>query len=177
MECKKVTYKNLKVGQKIEGTEGDGCTRFFTAYVKYINASYVTVEMREKGGHEERIDSSLMFMVEITEEEFNMRYREKAREVLKGFQNVLHGDEIGSHEMWNSWLCGTPYEIAKYCIDNDMMVVGYSTDIIPKTAMFSGDTLDAGVCAEYSDGDRIWCHYRTEDIRSMLEEYRELLEV
>ncbi len=27
--------------------------------------------------------------------------------------------------------------------------------------MFSGDTLDVGVCAEYDDGERIWCHFRS----------------
>ena len=69
---------------------------------------------------------------------------------------------------------GTPYEIAKHCVENKMNVVGHCTDIIPKTAMFSGDTLDTGVCVEYLDGERIWCHYRTEDIRRMIEEYPEL---
>lgn len=176
MEDKLVTYKHLKVGQKINGTKGGGSSRGFLAYVKSINPAYITVELWGRGGDEEKIDASFMFRVEMTEDEFREKYRSKAREVLKGIQNKLHGDELGYHEMWNAWLYGTPYEIASYCIKNNMKVVGHSTDITPKTAMFSGDTLDAGVCAEYEDGERIWCHFRTEDIRKMLEQHKELLD-
>lgn len=116
-----------------------------------------------------------MFRVEMSEKEFKEKYREKAIEVLEGIQNKLHRGEIGEHEMWNAWLCGTPYEIAKYCVKEGMSVIGHSTDIMPKIAMFSGDTLDAGVCAEYENGDRIWCHFQSEDIGKMLEKYKELL--
>lgn len=176
MEYKQVTYKNLKVGQKIRGTIGDGCSRGFTAFVKSINPAFVTVELWRKGGTEEKINSSLMFEVEMTEEEFNAKYREKAREVLYGIQNRLHGDEIGYHEMWNAWLYGTPYEIAKECVKQNMRVIGHSPDIVPKHAMFSGDLLDVGVCAEYEDGERFWCHFRSQDIKEMLEEYKDLIQ-
>ena len=57
-----------------------------------------------------------------------------------------------------------------------MKVVGHSTDITPKIAMFSGDTLDVGVCAEYDDGERIWCHFRSEDIKKMVRRYTELVD-
>lgn len=175
MEDKLVTYKHLKVGQKINGTEGGGCHRFFSAIVKSINPAYVTVEMWRKGGDKEKIDASLMFSVEMSEKEFEDKYRDKAKEVIAGIQNKLYGDELGYHEMWNSWLYGTPYEIASYCVKNNMMVVGYSTDIAPKHAMFSGDILDVGVCAEYEYGERFWCHYRSEDIKEMIERYKDLI--
>ena len=175
MDNKLVTYKHLAVGQEIKGTEGGGSNRFFSAIVKSINPAYVTVEMWRKGGDEERLDTSLMFSIEMSEKEFEEKYREKAKEVIAGIQNKLHGDELGYHEMWNAWLYGTPYEIASYCIKNNMKVVGHSTDITPKTAMFSGDTLDVGVCAEYEDGERFWCHYRSEDIKKMIERYKELV--
>lgn len=175
MENKLVTYKHLAIGQEIKGTEYEGCSRSFSAIVKSINPAFVIVEMWRKGGEEQKIDSSLMFKVEMSEEEFEEKYRDKAKEVITGIQNKLHGDQLGYHEMWNAWLYGTPYEIASYCIKNNMKVVGHSTDITPKIAMFSGDTLDAGVCAEYEDGERIWCHFRTEDINKMLECYSELV--
>lgn len=57
-----------------------------------------------------------------------------------------------------------------------MKVVGHSTDITPKIAMFSGDTLDVGVCAEYDDGERIWCHFRSGDIKKMVRRYTELVD-
>lgn len=175
MEEKLVTWKNLKVGQEIGGTRDDNWDRSFRAIVKSINPAFVTVEMWRAGGKEEKINSDAMFRVEMSEKEFKEKYREKAIEVLEGIQNKLHRGEIGEHEMWNAWLCGTPYEIAKYCVKEGMSVIGHSTDITPKIAMFSGDTLDAGVCAEYEDGDRIWCHFRSGDIGKMLEKYKELL--
>lgn len=174
MEEKAVTYKNLKVGQKIKGTEFAGGFHGFSAFVKAVNPAYVTVEMWRKGGNVEKIDASLMFRIEMTEEEFKEKYRDEAKEVIKGIQNKLHGDELGYHEMWNAWLYGTPYEIASYCVKNKMKVVGHSSDITPKHAMFSGEVLDVGVCAEYEDGERLWCHYRSEDIKKMLERYKNL---
>lgn len=175
-ESKLVTYKNLRIGQEITGTRGDGCSRGFIAYVKSINPAFVTVELWRKGGEEEKINSSLMFEVEMPKEEFQEKYHEKAREVLTGIQNRLHGDEIGYHEMWNAWLYGTPYEIANECVKRNMRVIGHSFDISPKYAMFSGDLLDVGVCAEYDDGERFWCHFRSQDIKEMVEEYKDLIQ-
>lgn len=172
---KLVTYKRLKIGQKIEGTEGNGSHHFFCGYVKAINPAYVTVEMFEKGGKEERIDSSLMFSVEMSEKEFEQKYLDGAKEVLKNIQNKLHGDEIGYHEMWNSWLYGTPYEIACECAEKKIKIIGYSSDITPKYAWFSRDILDVGVCAEYEDGERFWCHYKLKDIEEMVKYYKNLL--
>ncbi|MEG2001005.1 MAG: hypothetical protein RR053_06405 [Evtepia sp.] len=175
MEEKFVTYRNLKVGQKIKGVKDGGRHSMFTAFVKSINTVYVTVEMFNLGGNEKKIDSSAMFCIELTDDEFNDKYREKAKEALCGIQNKLHYDEIGYHEIWNAWLCGTPYEIAKYCVEKDMKVVGYSSDIAPKIAMFSGDVLDVGVCAECADGERFWCHFRKSDIDKMIERYHDLI--
>ena len=175
MEDKLVTYKNLKVGQEIKGTEGGGVSQMYSAFVKSINPAFVTVELWRKGGNEEKIDASFMFRVEMTEDEFREKYRSKAIEVLNGIQNKMHGDELGYHEMWNSWLYGTPYEIASYCVKNKMKVVGYSSDITSKLTMLPGDVLDVGVCAEYEDGERIWCHYRSKDIKNMVERYKDLI--
>ena len=111
MENKLVTYKQLKIGQEIKGTDDSGSYSYFTAYVKSINPAFVTVEMFKKGGEEKQINSLVMFRVEMTVEEFENKYRESAKVVLKNIQNKLHGDEIGYHEMWNAWLYGTPYEI------------------------------------------------------------------
>ena len=111
----------------------------------------------------------------MSDEEFKNKYREKAKEVIKNIQNRLLYDEIGYHEMWNLWLYGTPYEMAAYCEKEKIKIIGHSTDITPKIAMFSRDTLDVGVCAEYEDGERFWCHYRSSDIEKLLERYSELV--
>lgn len=175
MENKYVTYKNLRVGQEIKGTKDGASTRGFVAYVKNINPAYITVSMWRENGKEEKLNSNLLFQVEMSKKEFEDKYRKNAKEVLCGINNKLNGDEIGYHEMWNAWLYGTPYEIARHCVKDKIRVVGYSSDIIPKIATFSGDTLDIGVCAEYDDGERFWCHYRYSDIEKMLDKYKELL--
>lgn len=175
-EYKQVTYKHLIIGQEIKGTQEPGRSIGFTAYVKDINPNFVTVALWSPDGTEEKISTSAMFTVKMSDEEFKAKYREKAKEVLKNIQNKLLLDEIGYHEMWNSWLHGTPYEIASYCVKEKIRIVGHSTDITNKIAMFSGETLDVGVCAEYEDGERFWCHYRSSDIEKMLEMYSELVD-
>ena len=67
-ENRKVTYKHLKVGQKINGTEYENGNSGFTAYVKDINPAFVTVEMWRQGGNEEKIDSRSLFLLPMTEE-------------------------------------------------------------------------------------------------------------
>lgn len=176
MERKQVTYKQLKKGQEIREIRGENETRMLRAYVKDINPSYVTVELWKPGGMEEKISTSNMFGVEMTEKEFEDKYRKRAREILKNIGNKLALDEIGYHEMWNGWLYGTPYEMAAYCAKEKIRAVGHSTDITPKNPMFSNDILDVGVCAEYENGERFWCHYRSRSIENMKEVYKELLE-
>ena len=176
METKLITSKNLKVGQEIKGTKGGGWQRMFSGIVKSVNAAYVTVDMWGKGEREEKIDASYMFYVELTEKEIEEKYKDKAKEILKNIQNRLHRDEIGYHEMWNTWVYGTPYEMASYCVKNKMNVIGHSTEIIPKMAMFSGDILDVGVCAEYENGERFWCHCRSSDIKKLLDRYKYLID-
>lgn len=115
-----------------------------------------------------------MFMVELTREEFEKKYLKRARDVYANIQNRLAKYEIGTHEMWNGWLSGDPYEMAQYETRDGFKVVGYCPDIVPKTSWF-GDSLDVGVCIEYEDGNRYWCHYRMSQINEMLEWYKEEL--
>lgn len=174
-ETKLVTYKNLHVGQEIKGYETEKKHCGFTAYVKCISPAYVYVEMWRKGGKVEKIDSTVMFSVELTESEIQMKYRTKAKEVMKNIQNKLYRDEIGYHEMNNSWLSYDPYEMAQWCAKEKIKIVGHCVDITPKTAMFSGEKLDVGVCAEYEDGERFWCHYKSAYMLGMLDDYSDLL--
>ena len=170
MENKLVTYKHLAVGQEIKGTEGGGSNRFFSAIVKSINPAYVTVEMWRKGGDEERLDTSLMFSIEMSEKEFEEKYREKAKEVIAGIQNKLHGDELGYHEMWNAWVSYDPYEMAAACKEHELKVVGHCTDVMPKHSLIDSSVVqDIGICAEYEkSGEKIWCHWSTKDLKYLL---------
>lgn len=170
-ESRKVTYRQLKKGQEIKGTESGSCSSGFTAYVKDINPAFVTVEMWRPGGKEEKIDSDAMFLVEMTDEEIRAKYNDKAWEIVQNIQTHLLRHEIGYHEMCNSWLSGNPWELAQACAAQKLSVLGHCKDIIPKTAMFSGDILDVGVCVETEDGDRFWCHFRSGDIWKLVRIY------
>lgn len=174
-EEKTVTWRSLQLGQKITGYRLGNRSSMFDAYVKSVNPSYVTVARWKVDGEEERIDSNAMFCIEMTRKEMENKYFDSARNVLKNIQNKLHYDEIGYHEMWNAWLYLDPYELAQACRRNKITIVGHCTDIIPKTALFSGEILDVGVCAEYEDGERFWCHWKMQDIEDMFENYPELL--
>lgn len=84
----------------------------------------------------------------------------------------MYRDEIGEKEMWNAWLSSDPWEMAQLCKEKKVTVLGHCKDIAPKQAMFSGDLLDIGVCAEDEDGYRFWCHFRSSDIDIMKKRYQ-----
>lgn len=161
--------------QKIQGIEESSRRMSFVGYVKDINPAFVTIEKWNQGGEEERYNSSSMFLIELTEEEFEEKYKEKAIEVFKNIQNKLHKDEIGYHEMWNGWLYGSFYEIAKTCIDNNMIVVGHCSDITPKHSLIDNHTLDVGICAKTENGERFWCHFSSENLKRIISRFEKRL--
>lgn len=171
-ENKRVTYKNLKAGQKINGTEYENRTSGFTAYVKNVNPSFVTVEMWRQGGDEKKIDSRSLFLIPMTEDEFIEKYNAAAGKIIEAIQNPMHRDEIVEKEMWNVWLSSNPWEMAQKCKMEKVTVLGHCRDITPKHAMFSGGILDIGVCAEDENGYRFWCHFRSEYIVAMAKRYQ-----
>lgn len=171
-EDKKVTYKHLKIGRRINGTEYEKTRCGFTGYVKDINSAYVTVEMWRQGGEERKVDSRSIFLIPMTEEEIIEKYNKMAGKIIEAIQNRMHRDEIGEKEMWNAWLSSNPWEMAQLCKNKKITVIGHCRDIAPKHAMFSGDVLDIGVCAEDEDGYRFWCHFRSDYITTMKKNYQ-----
>lgn len=169
MEYKYVTYKRLKKDMTIHGTKDGSSKSLFRAYVKEINPSFVTVAMWNRNGKEEKLSTHLMFALEMTEDDIRIKYFDKAKEVVANIQNKLYKDQVGYHEMWNSWLFGTPFEIAQACCKDNIKIVGYCEDIVIKHNLFSGAVMDIGVCAEYDDGERFWCHFSKELLKDLLE--------
>lgn len=170
-ELKYVTYKHLKKGQKIDGALSDSSKMSFVGYVKEVNAAYVIIEMWEPGGMEEKYSSEWLYGIELTDEEFREKYNAIAGEVVTALQNRMNRDEIGSHEMANGWLQSDPWEMACACYVRKYIVLGHCNDIIPKQSFLGGEPLDAGVCVEDEDGDRFWCHFRSETIEIMARRY------
>lgn len=168
-EQKEVTYKHLKIGQEISGIKQGNRRSGFRAYVKDVNPAFVTVEMWKPDGAEEKINADAMFLIEMTDAEIREKYNKKAAAVVKSIQNRLLRDEIGYHEMCNSWLSSDPWELTQECVDKKLEILGHCRDIIPKICY--GDTLDVGVCVQDEDGDRFWCHFRSENIQALVRRY------
>ena len=170
-KSKYVTWRSLKKDQKIHGYKRGNSRSFFKAVVKSTNAAFVTV--LKWGTEEEKIPAEeTMFEVDMTEEEFKSQHAKGAAEVIKALQNLLAEYEIGYHEMWNAWIRYDPYEMAASCQHHKFKVVGVCNDITPKHNMFDHDLiLDIGICAEYSDGERFWCHASRKCLDDMLAEY------
>ena len=170
---KYITAKNLKIGEKIEGIKDGNMHRMFTAYVKEILPHKVILSMWKPDSKEtEEFSTDVQFEVALTEEEFNIKHLEGAKEVLDALKNKLLLEQIGEHEMWNSWLYGSIFEIAAACKENNMKIIGVCEGITPKRSWVSDELLDLGVCCEYEDGDRIWCHFS----HKMLDELVEISE-
>ena len=155
-DTKFVTAKNLKVGQEIQGWKIGNRRSMCTRIVKEVTPFQVRVawRMEDEG---EWVDGSAMFEVELTDKEFYTKYHKDAKEIQEALKNKLLRDEIGYHEMWNAWLSYNLYEMAQYCRKENIKIVGYSEDIIPKHS-WAGELLDIGICAETEDGERFWCH-------------------
>lgn len=172
-ETKQVTWRHLKVGDKIEGWSVGATHMLTSGEIVAVNASYVDVlvfktELRQLNSEE------TMFDVELTEAELHTKYEKTASEIVKNIQNRLNEDEIGYHEMWNSWLVFDPYEVAAYCEKEKFKIIGHAILSRPKIALFSGEWLDVGVCCEYENGERFWCHTQMAYVERFKKRYPEL---
>lgn len=155
-ETKYVIYKHLTIGQRIEGWKEGSRFHLAWATVKEINPAYVT--LMTFGKEEEKVNSeTATFEVKLTDKEICDKYREDVKEIMANLKNRLEYDEIGYHEMWNSWVCYDPYEMAAYCRKEKFKVIGYHELEVPKRSWF-GYNLEIGIVAEYENGERFWCH-------------------
>ena len=169
-KSKYVTWRHLKPGDKIEGwKEGNG-KHYARATVVSVNPAHVTLLVFDR--HEEMINAETsMFEVKMTEKEFQDKYAAGAAEILKNISTKLQIDVCGYHEMWNAWVSIDPYEMAAYAQKHKFKIVGHTVLSIPKLPMFGGDPLDIGICCEYEDGERFWCHARSSYLEDMAEYY------
>lgn len=166
---KEITWRQLKVGQPIDEWKTDNCTHIANAIVKQANSAFVVLNLFNK--YDEKVDSATTkFFVPLTDEEYKQKYFAKAKEIAKSLTINLAHDEIGYHEMWNGWVSYDPYELAEYCTKESLTIVGYSSNVYPH------ENWEIGICAEYSDGQRFWCHYHRMYIDNMKQDFPELFE-
>lgn len=173
-ENKYVTWRHLKPGMKIEGYKQGNRFTYSASTVVAANAAFVDLMVFDK--EPKRLNSEdVMFEVEMTEEEFQTKYRKGAAQVIQGILNKITEDQAGGHEMWNSWISYDPYEIAAECAKHEFKVIGHIELSVPKKAMFSGELLEIGICCEYADGNRFWCHASKDYLVRFKERYPDLL--
>ena len=155
-DTKWVTAKNLKVGDKIQGWKIGSSRWMCSKIVKEVTPFRVRVvwRMEDEG---EWVDASAMFEVELTDKEFYTKYQKDVEELQVALQNKLLRDEIGYHEMWNTWIAYDLYELAHKCREEKLKFIGWTEDITPKHS-WAGQLLDVGLCAENEDRERFWCH-------------------
>lgn len=177
-DTKLVSWEQLTVGQRIEGYELKTVSdikkiSIISGVVKEIVSNYVVIETGTNSKHsiEDFVPKMAMFEILLTEEELKQKYARQLKELLQALQNKLYYDEIGYHEMWNSWLRIDPYEMLQELSEHNIHVVGFCSDITPKTSWLTGDALDIGICAEYDNGERFWCHWKSKYLRFLLECY------
>lgn len=156
-ETKTVTWRSLHPGDKLTGWHQNNTHNYGYATVKCANIVSVTISLWDK--EEIQLDSETStFDVELTRKEFEKKYRSYASSLVNALTTVVIDEqEAGYHEMWNGWIDPDPYIMASECKKNNMHVVGLVRLLFPKTSFF-GEVLDVGICCEYDNGQRFWCH-------------------
>ena len=171
-ENKEVTWRHLKKGDKVFGYILGNRREWFKGTVTEVNVAFVEINVYEKEIKRFSSEGST-FEVAMTDEEFEQKYFNKAKEIVNALQNKLLPDEVGYHEMWNGWVSHDPYEMACELSKERMSVIGYIELDKPKHN-FSGKDMDIGIACENADGERFWCHARSEYITGMKELFPEL---
>lgn len=170
-EVKEVTYRYLKKGQKIVGWSNGGRTSYGEAIVQESNAAFVAVLNYRK--YPEQIPSEgTMFRVELTEEEFHLKYKAEARDILLAIKNKLSNYEIGEHTMWNPWISHNPYILARNCKKEKITILGICEDVYQPHR----DDRWVGLCAVDKKGEKFWCHISNYTIEHMERNYAYLLD-
>lgn len=142
------------------------------AVVKAKNAAFVTLLVF--GTQEEKTSSEgTLFGVEMSDEEFRRAYQKEAEQLIASIQTKIPAYELGCHEGWNAWLNCDPYEMAAECKKNKIRVLGHCADIQPRSGPFDPDLiLDIGICAQYEDGEKMWCHWSRRALDHMLSSWK-----
>lgn len=170
-EKKYVTYKQLKKGQEIQGWENGNSSTLTSAIVKEINPAFVSV--MKWGRFPEQIPAEdTKFIVYMNEEEFKNKYQQGAKDIIKALENMLCDYEIGSHEMWNSWVYYDPFQMAKACKKNKIRIIGLCENVYQRYE----NEKDVGICAEDEDGTKFWCHASEDYITRMIKVYKYLID-
>ena len=164
-----VTWRKLKIGDKVHGWRVGGKHIFAEATVKEVNTAYVILSKFDK--YDERVDSeTAVFQVDCSDDEYHAKYQDSAKAIVKALKNKIPDYEFGYHEMWNAWVDIDPYAMAKACKENNMKIIGVVYLSVPKYSLL-GEIMEVGICCEYENGERFWCHTFRSTIEYITDKY------
>jgi hypothetical protein len=178
-EYKDLTWRHVKTGEIINHFKLNSHSSFWGKYyVADANVARITLWPVLPDGtynHTEPIyanSDEFRLVVEMTRDELRDKYHTKAREVVEALQNVIPYDAIGDHEMWNGWVGVDAFEFAQASVDENFKVIGVCYDIEPKSGVIDRSWMyDVGVVCECDDGERFWCHYKSDYLQDIFDEW------
>lgn len=168
-DYKSIFWNSLHPGDELTSIKYKTTSKL--ARWEVISANATCVVLLNKYTNEEEIyySSDFSAYVPYTDEELRERYHRSAREVVKQLQNTVYYDAIGYHEMWNGWIGTDAYEFAQALEYENIKIIGVCYDIPEKNGLI--DTFDIGIVCEYEDGERFWCHYKSEWLKDIFDDW------
>ena len=174
IKMKKVPIKSLKIGDKFDTLYNNDSITFASFEIVEICGAYCKIKVYDR---EETYSTEGLFAeVPLSDDEFKAKYNDKAAVVIEKLRNKisLTNENIGMHEIWNSWICTDPYEFAAECEKHDIELIGWFELGNDAKEFCGGIMLDIGIVAKYNDEDaRFWCHARKDWIIKMIKEWED----
>ena len=156
-ETKKIPIKQMKKGDTFHTLyTNDGWIRMADFQIIEISGIFAKISAY---GREETISTENCFAgVPLTRAELENKYSNEISKLkIKLSNKMSNTDDIGQHEMWNSWISGDLIEMAQACVKNNLNIIGYFQLSEPKP-LVDKIFLDIGIVAEDNNNNRFWCH-------------------
>ena len=156
-EIKKIPIKQMKKGDTFHILyTNDGYIHMADFQIIEISGIFAKISTY---GREETISTENCFVgVPLTRAELENKYSNEISKLkIKLANKMSNTDDIGQHEMWNSWISGDLVEMAQACVKNNLNIIGYFQLSEPKP-LVDKVFLDIGIVAEDNNNNRFWCH-------------------
>lgn len=178
-EYKTMAWRHMKQGDIIDYFKDGNTTTWGKYYVAEANVARITLWPAMPDGTYNHTaprycdPETFKLMVEMTDAELRDKYHSKAKEIVKRLQRTIPLGDIGYHEMWNGWIGCDAYEFAQAVDDKEFEIIGVCYEIEPKIGVIDPSWLyDVGIVCEYKNGERFWCHYKSDYLSNIFDEWK-----
>lgn len=170
-DTKLVPIKNIKIGEKFDKLQSSNSSQMARFELVELNGAFAKIKVYDR--IETFSTEGLFAEVPLSDVEFRAKYKQGAAVFVEQLKNKMSiHDNIGYHEMWNSWIQTDAYEFAAACQEHKIRIIGWFELGDYAKEFVSGMTLDIGIVAENEDG-RFWCHARKDWIDGIMKDWRE----